>query len=217
MPTFSELQNETDSLIRKGLQGLVAVKRHEPGDTEITALVGPDGLLALPTGYTPVGLITKDDGVGWTRDVETSDVTSLGRTEPTRRDVTSDVSGLAFTMQESGKKAFELYEGLDLSAVTHDANGNVSWDKPDRPATIRYRVLVLFKDGDGADAIYFAKWLPRAEVTDRSEQGWNEENAVQYGVTLTAFVDEEFGTSMRSLWAGPTSTITAMGFPAATP
>src|SRR5690606_196954 len=112
---------------------------------------------------------------------------------------------------ESKRLAFELHEGIDLSAVTQDANGNVSWDQPDRPASAYYRVLALFKDGEGADAIYFAKWLPRAMVTDQGEQSWNEESELQYPLTLTAFVDDAVGTAVRSMWAGPTDRLTAMG------
>lgn len=215
MPTLSELQDRYKELIRKGLQGSVFIKPWEDEDDEIETLVDGDGLLELPDGYEDVGWITKDQGVNWTRDIETSDVTSLGSVEPTRRDIVSDVQGLQFTAQESKALTIGLHEGLDLSEVTHDANGNISFDKPDRPARIRYRVLVLFKDGDGDDAIYFAKWLPHAEVTDRGEQAWNEENEAQYAITLTAFLDDEVGTSVRTLWAGPTETVEQMGFDAA--
>lgn len=212
MPAFSELQNHMDTLIRKGLQGSVFAKPWVEGDAEIETLVDATGLLAIPTGYTDVGRITKDDGVGWTRDIESSDTTSLGAGQPTRRDITSDVTGLTFTMQESKRQVFELYEGIDLAGVTQDANGNVSWDKPDRPASLRYRVFVLFKDGEGVDAFYFAKWLPRAEVTDRGEQTWSEENELQYPVTMTAYLDSDAGTSIRSLWAGAPAALTSMGF-----
>jgi len=213
MPTFSDLRSADQSLIRKGLEGAVFVKRSEPSDTEIVALKDATGLLAVPPGYEDLGWITKDQGVSWTRDVETSDVTSLGAAEPTRRDIVSDVSGLQFTAQESKASVIGLYEGLDLSAAVQDADGNVSYDKPDRPASIYYRVLVLFKDGDGVDAVYFAKWLPRAQVTDRGEAAWNEDSELQYPFTLTSFVDATFGTSMRNMWAGPAATLTAMGFP----
>lgn len=214
MPSFSDLQNKQEDLVRKGLSGSVFCKRYEEGDDEIEALLDAEGLLALPPGYVDVGHITKDDGVGWTRDIESSDVTSLGRAEPVRRDITSDVSGLTFTMQESKKRVFELYDGVNLTDVVADANGNVSYDKPDRPANIRWRFFVLFKDGEGVDAVYFAKWLPKAEITDRGEQSWNEENELQYPVTVTAYNDSEFGTSARSLWGLPASKRAAMGFSA---
>ena len=217
MPGLSELQTRSAELIRKGLQGSVFAKRFDSEDPEIEALVDAEGLLAIPSGYEDLGWITQDQGATWTRDVETSDVNSLGSAEPTRRDITSDVTGLQVTAQESKAVNIGLHEGVDLSAVTHDTDGNVTFDKPDRPASIFYRVFVLFKDGDGADAVYFAKWLPRAQVTDMGEQQWNEENEVQYSLTFTAFVDQEVGTSARTLWAGPTATIEAMGFEAATP
>lgn len=216
MPTFDALQDHADSLIRKGLQGSIFVAPYSVSD-EIDTLKDGTGLLALPTGYTDVGRITKDQGASWTRSVETSEVTSLGAASPTRIDVVSETRGLSFTMQESKRQVFELHEGLDLSAVTHDANGNVSWDAPDRPADLYYRVLALFKDGEGADAVYFAKWLPRAKITDTGEQAWNESNEIQYPVTMTAFVDETVGTAVRTLWAGSTARLTAMGFTAATP
>lgn len=216
MPSFSDLQSLVDANIRKGLQGSVFVAPMSV-TAEITALKDASGLLALPAGYTDVGRLTKDQGATWTREVESGDVTSLGAASPTRRDITADVTGLQFTMQESKRQVFELHEGQDLSAVTYDANGNIRWDKPDRPASIYYRVLALFKDGEGTDAVYFAKWLPRAQVTDRGEQAWNEENELQYPATLTAFVDATFGTSARTLWAGSTTRMTEMGFTAAGP
>jgi hypothetical protein len=216
VPTFSELQDRAQTLIRKGLEGSVWVKRYNKDDPEITALGSGSGLVALPTGYTDLGWITKDQGLNWTRDIETSDVTSLGSAEPTRRDITADVSGLQVTAQETKAVTIGLYEGLDLSATTHTA-GNVVVDKPDRPASIYYRVLGMMKDGDGADAIYIAKWLPRAQVTDRGEQAWNEENEVQYSFTFSAFVDPDVGTSQRLLiWSPTVGLITDMGFNAAT-
>lgn len=214
MPTLDDLQTWIDSNIRKGLTGSLFVKRWDVADDEITALKDATGLLALPPGYVDVGRITKDQGASWTSEVETSDVTSLGSASPTRRDIISVTKGLSFTMQESKRQVFELHEGLDLSAVTPDANGNVSWDQPDRPATIDYRVLALFKDGEGADAVYFGKWLPRAQVSDQGEQSWNEESELQYPVTLTAFVDEVAGTAVRSMWAASSTRLASMGFTA---
>lgn len=219
MVTFGDLQTHFDELIRKGLEGSVFIKRFAAADPEIAALVDATGMLALPAGYADVGHITKADGVSWSRDVDSSDTESLGASSPTRRDVIKDITGLQFTMQESKKNVLELHEGIDLTAVVQTptgippaGSGNVKWDKPDRPATIYYRTFVLFKDGDGADALYFAKWLPRASVTDRGEQKWTETDELQYQVTLTAFVDSAVGTSVRSLWAGPTTTLTSMGF-----
>lgn len=216
MASFADMQEHATQLIRKGLTGSVFVAPYS-SDDEIDELLGADGtLLALPDGYTDVGVITKDQGVSWTRDVNFADVESLGYAEPTRRDIISDVVGLEFTMQETKALTLELHEGLSLADVAAEAAGtthsNITFDKPDRPAALYYRVLALFKDGEGADAFYFAKWLPRCSVTDRSEQSWNENDEIQYGVTMTAFNDPEVGTAVRTLFGVPTSAATLMGF-----
>ena len=215
MATFDEVKEHDQSNIRKVLEMAIFVKPFEDGDTEITSIHDGTGLV-IPTGYVGVGLTTKDDGATWSRAVETSDTTSHGYAEPSRRDVTSDVTGLAFVMQESKRTSMELYHGIDLSAVTPDASasgGGFFFDKPARPAQRHYRVLALGKDGDGPDAVYVARWLPNAQVTERSDQAWKEDEEVKYPATLTAYVDAAFGTSFRELWAGPGLDHAAMGFP----
>jgi hypothetical protein len=89
MPSFSDLATRVDENIRKGLDGIIAVAPMSVSD-EIVALKDATGLLALPAGYEQVGRITKEDGVTWTRDVTTSEVTSLGAASPTRIDITGD-------------------------------------------------------------------------------------------------------------------------------
>ena len=212
MATFDELRSFNDALIRKALSAAVFVAPQSVDD-EIDALKDATGLLALPTGYSDVGRITSD-GITFPREVETSDTTSLGASQPTRRDIVSDVSSISFVMQESKRATFELYDGIDLAAVTPDANGNISYDRPDRPAQTYHRLLAMFKDGEGADAVYGAVWMPRALVTDRGERVWNSETEIQYSVTLTAFVDPTVGTAVRTLWAGPAARLTEMGFTA---
>lgn len=215
--TLSELQQRSADLIRKGLEGSIFFAPYDE-DEEITELFDSETgkLAALPDGYFDVGWITKDQGAAWSREIDSADVESLGSAEPTRRDVVSDVSGLQFTAQEMKAKTLELYEGVRLDDVEAtsggDTHANISFDKPDRPATIYYRVLALFKDGEGADAFYFARWMPRVSITDRGEQSWNENDEVQFPITVTAFNDPQFGTAVRNLYAVPTAMVEKMGF-----
>lgn len=213
MATFTEVKGHAPSNIRKPLELSIFVKPYDDEDEEITQLWDGSGLV-VPTGYVSVGLVTKDDGATWSRDQETADVTSHGYAEPTRRDITSDVSGLAFTMQESKRQAMEIYHSLDLSEITTDSNGNFYFDKASRPAQRRYRVLALGKDGDGLDAIYMARWLTNAQVTENGQQAWTEGTEVQYPATFTAYFDELMGTSLREIWGGPGLDHEAMGFQA---
>lgn len=213
MATFDDIKDQFPELVRKGLQGAFFYKRWDEADDEISTLKDATGLIALPTGYESAGILTKADGMSWTRDSDSADTEGWGYGEPVRRDVTKDVSGLQFTAIETRRSTLEMHEGLDLSAVKQDALGNVVFDKPDRPASIYYRGFALIKDGDGADAFYAAKWLPKFGVTDRGEVKWSENDEINYPVTITAYVDSAVGTSCRNLYAGPASVLTKMGFP----
>jgi hypothetical protein len=153
MGTFTETKGHNPSNIRKILEMAIFAKPVEDDDTAITQIFTATGGLTVPAGYLPVGVVTKADGASWSRDQETSDVESFGYAEPTRRDIVKDVTGLAFTMQESKRNVMEMHHGLDLSGVTTDAEGNFFFDKASRPAQRKYRVLAIGKDGDGPDAI----------------------------------------------------------------
>lgn len=217
MATFTEAKGHKGSNIRKILEMAIFIKPVADADTAITKVWGGTTAgLVVPVGYVPVGMVTKDDGASWSRDQESSDVTSYGYAEPVRRDIVSDVTGLSFTMQESKKTTMELFHGLDLSAVTTDTalnGGSFYFDKASRPAQRKYRVLALGKDGDGPDAIYVARWLPNAQITENGEQAWSEGDEVKYPATFTAYTDSTFGTSFREIWGGPGLKHADMGFP----
>ena len=213
MATFNDIKGHNPKNIRKILEMAIFVKRYADADEEITSIWDGTGL-TLPAGYESVGLTTKSDGATWQRDQEVSDVTSHGYAEPTRRDILSDQTGLNFTAQEAKRTTLELDKGVDLSAVMPDANGNLVIDKPSRPQPLYWRVLAIGKDGDGPDAIYVVRWLPRAQVTENAEQNWSEESELTFPSTFSAYTDPEVGTSMREIWAGPGLDHAEMGFPA---
>lgn len=215
--TFNELKGHNKDNLRKALEMAIFVKPREDSDEEITKIWSPTEGLIIPTGYMSVGRTTKDDGATWSRDQENSEVTSHGYAEPGRTDIVGDVSGLAFTMQESKRTVMEIHHGLDLSNITTDADGNFYFDKASRPRTRPWSVLALGKDGDGPDAIYMARWLPDATVTENGEQAWTEGDEIKYPATFTARTDEAVGTSLREIWGGPGLDHVAMGFKAPTP
>lgn len=213
MATFNDIKGHNPKNIRKILEMAIFVKRYDDADTEINSIWDGTGL-TLPAGYESVGLTTKSDGATWQRDQEVSDVTSHGYAEPTRRDILSDQTGLNFTAQEAKRTTLELDKGVDLSSVKPDANGNLVIDKPSRPQPLYWRVLAIGKDGDGPDAIYVVRWLPRAQVTENAEQNWSEESELTFPSTFSAYTDPEVGTAMREIWAGPGLDHVEMGFPA---
>lgn len=211
---FEDALNHNTKLIRKALGGSVFAKRWVEGDAEITQIYKTSTGLIIPPGYTDVGVMTKDQAVEWERETDAADVESWGYGEPTRRDIVKDVTTMKWTMQESKRQVFELYNGVNLSAVAPDADGNVVMDKPRLPQAIRYRFFQLAKDGDGADAIYFMRALPNAQITEVGGQKWGENDEIVYPVTATGFFDEDWGTSAREIWGGPGLDAAAMGFTA---
>ena len=204
MPSWESLKNKQNELIRKALEGSVFAAPYT--SSVIATLTGADSaLLALPAGYEDVGNIGSD-GAQFGRDVETSDVTSWGAVEPTRRDITSDTTTLQVAMQETKRNVIGLYTGADMTAVTPDAtSGEVIVEKPDRPSVRYYRVLAIAVDLAEAGDIYVARFLPRASVTDFDEQAFqsSDDEPITYGVTFTGFMDSAAGYSERWHFGGP--------------
>ena len=215
MPDFDTIRDVQTSLIRKPLAGLIAVADLATAiPTALTAGATGD-LAALPTGFKQLGYVSKDDGITFSRDTDAADVESWGELEPTRTDMTRDVTSAGFTCQETRKSVLELYYNVDLSAVTADATSKeVTFNQASSPRTKYSRVIFLSKDGTGTDAIYIAKIMPRAMVSAYDDQNWNQDDPMAYPLTLTAKKDSALGYSVRHVFGGPgwASRLTAMGF-----
>ena len=212
--TFDSVRTPNVKNIRKALAGAVFVKRWVSGDAPITKVWTATGGLLIPTGYLDVGVLSKASAAKFARDTNTSDTESWGYTTPTRRDTTSDTTTCQFTMQESKRTSMELHGGVDLSAVVPDTDGNIVIDKPGRPQMLDWRVFVLCKDGDGADAIYWLDWLPYAQVTGMEDIENSESAERAYTVTMTGYEDPAVRTAHRQVWGGPGIDTAAMGFTA---
>lgn len=203
MPAWDELKSHQNHLIRKSLEGSVfaAPITADP----ITALTDETSeLLALPDGYVDLGFMS-DDGAQFASEVESSDVTSWGAVEPTRRDITQDVTTLTGFFQETNRMTIALYTNVDAASMTPDAtSGELVVDKPDRPASRHYRILTIGVDLSDAGEIYVARFLPRASVTDKDDQAFQSgDDPLGWPVTMTAYKDAALGTSERYYFGGP--------------
>lgn len=203
--TYDALQTKKNQLIRKFRNGSVFGALHSADP--ITTLTDPTdgGLVALPTGYKDWGWFT-DDGLQYSRDIETSDTTSAGSNEPTRTDIDSDTTSLQVVFQETRLETVGLYLGMDLSDVTAatGAGAELKIDKPETPPELYYRVLGLSVDFYEGGEIYIGRYLPRAKVTDFGDQQHTRgDDAIGYDVTFQGFVDSTEGTSERWFFAGP--------------
>lgn len=216
--TFDALKAHNDQLVRKMLELAIFVAPFPTGTVLSTVSDTTGANLVVPTEYVSVGMTNKDQGAVWTPKLTLQEVGAYGYGQPVRRDTTQRAEDLKFSMLESKRKAFEVYEGIDLSAVATPPGAvkmEIQYDRPDLPPLKYWRVLAVGKDGYGTSAIYHVEFLPKAILTAVDPTNWQDGTATDYGVTLSADFDAAVGTSQRTFWCGPgftSSLITAMGF-----
>lgn len=217
MATFADLQTVQTELIRKAKSGSAFLAPIAANGIDET-FVGPGGVLAtLPVDYEDLGWLS-NDGMGFSRDVSTSDVTSFGSVSPTRSDVVSDTSTVTVTCQETKLLTIGLATGIDTTAIkTPTANGAVMVRKPSAPTSRFYRLFCISKDDGDAGDIYIARFFPRAKVTSFSEQAFGGgDDPISWGVTMTGYADSDLGFTEAWLFGGPgwNALVADMGFDA---
>lgn len=201
---FEQLREAKGKLIRKALSGLIMVADMETAVPEKIMADAEGNLIDFKAaGFKPVGWLTKGDGINFSRETETSEVESFGAQEPTRIDITKDTNSAAFTCQETNRQVLEMFYGKDLSDMTMDENGEFSFTPDASPETIYRRVIYIAKDGNGENAKFIAKIMPKAMVSETGEQSWSSENELSYGLTLRASVDDELQYAVKHAFGGP--------------
>ena len=214
MADITALQDRQQQLIRKALNGSAWLGRNTV-EAPLSLTDATSQPLPLPTGMRDSGFVTKDDGLTFSRDIDTSDTMSWGMFEPTRRDITQDIDTVKWTMQQTHRTSLELYFGLDLSTLLADAeSGEIAFNRISTPNTIYRRFMAITQDGEGADAVYLGRFHPRLAITGAEDQTWADGQEIQYGVTGTAYVDPILGYSTRLFFGGPgwKNMLTATGF-----
>ena len=203
MATFASLQNIKNELIRKASGGSFFLAPTTA--TTITTLTSTDSsLTALPTGWRDGGLMT-DEGMGWNRATDLSEITSFGQSSPTRTDVSSDTETVTVNFQETNKLTIALFTGATLASLVPDAtSGELSIAKPLTPPQRSWRALGLAQDSYNGQDIYIAKYFPNATVTDFSDQAFSKgDEAIAWGVTLRAQLDSTLGYAVKWYFGGP--------------
>ena len=160
MATWADVVQKQNELIRKALDAEVWLA---PSSIAVPdAITDVDGVSPLlPTGFLPLGHHS-DDGLRWGRELETSDITSHGSVEPSRSDIRRVNRTVAVTAQETNRLAIEASLGVDLSALTPGTGGTVTFEEPDRPRAVYYRLLGIgVDDGDAGRDLHRAALHPR--------------------------------------------------------
>ena len=202
-PTFAELMASTDKrgLVRKANKARAFLA--PVTETLPEALTDTTGaIIALPTGYLPVGIVTPD-GYTFGNDVEKDDIDALGYASPIRSDITRVARSISFTAMETGRKhMLELQYGTDLSAVTQAASGEVVFEEPDLPVGAEYRLLVIASDGPAGANWLIGRGYPRVKLASVGETSYTQEGALQQEFTLDVFTDDDLGFPVRHYIGG---------------
>ncbi|HEX5272298.1 MAG TPA: hypothetical protein VFW33_17495 [Gemmataceae bacterium] len=205
---FADIAVKQDQLIRKALDGSVfkaAMTVALPTSITIDGAVTGTPTLAVldPDDWGDLGLMS-DDGAKFSSDTSSSDIMSWGRVEPSRRDITKDVTGLHIVMQETKLDTVSSYLGIDPATVTPDVTtGEVHFTKPTRPSPQYYRLITLGVDQNSHGEIYCACIMPRASVTGKGDlQMDSGGDGVFWDTTWTAYTDSDAGFAVQFRFGG---------------
>lgn len=202
MASFDTVAAYKDDLVRKVLAGAV-LDAPQSATLPTSLTTGASSELTTMTGFTSLGRIS-DAGLSASSDTESSGVPGWGALEDVRTDIIRRTSTFAFTCLETNKTVLSLYNNQDLTSVTADATtGEVSFNQVTKPDTRYRRMILLGIDGEGANAIYIARFLPRATISEVAEQTWSTEDALSYQMTVTAKIDSTLGYAVKHLYGGP--------------
>lgn len=201
---IADVADFKEQLIRKAQVGVLLVADY--ATAALTTISGTGGALTIPNGYESLGKLSTD-GSEKNNEREISDIFGWGDiTGPSRRDVDRETSTLNITAIETRRRVLELTEGVDLSSVEPNANGEITWDKPLEPVLRDYRALLLVKDINKQNGLelYYGIHYPRATFSvNGGQQLQPGENPLSYPMTVTAQPDAAAGTAVSTFWAGP--------------
>lgn len=228
--SYDSLKKKQTELIRKALDGSAFIA--EASAAAPTSLTTPEsgtgattviGLNPLPAGYTDLGYLT-EDGVGFTRDVSTADVSSWGSVTPTRTDITADTTTISVTAQETNIYSIGLATGKTFTNLKTTGGAvntaEVSISKPARPSQQFYRLFTVAVDNGTAEGdIFIARFFPKVKVTAFGDLSFGGgDSPIEWPVTLQAYEDSALGYSERWFFGGPgwKALMVKMGFNAVT-
>ncbi|MFD4357891.1 hypothetical protein ACFWPX_35485 [Nocardia sp. NPDC058518] len=160
-------------------------------------------LQTLPTAYKSVGLIDKKTGIAFARGITASPIESYGELQPSRNDITSDISTIEFEPQQTNALTLALTTNANLDQARANAqSGEVFFAQPTAEQITYYSAIVIAKDGNDAAPVYVFKVMPKVAVSKYGGEQWTSANLMSQKVTLTAFKDDTAGYAVAHGFGG---------------
>lgn len=202
------VQKLNRNLIRKGKKVAVLVA---PMTVALPTALTTGGATSVPitlaelTGYKPVGLLRKDDGVAFSRERDTSEVMAVGFNDSVRTDVTSDVFTAKIVALETNKTTIEKVLNVDLSGVTPDADtGEISFPQPSDIGLAQSRWLFIGQDGIGADRYWWGRGFAAGVVKEVDDQVMGTpDDTWTWPMTISSETDTTLGYGVYHFFGGP--------------
>lgn len=152
--------------------------------------------IKLPDTFKVLGYITTD-GVSLARSIESSDTTMVQDLEPVRTDMTGRNRTLHVTFGEMNAWVKALAHGLPVREWPTDRDGDFDYSDGEIADFPYYRLIALYQDGVGDDAVYAADIGYRVKVTDQGDVTKNRTDSEGEDTTFTFFKDPTVGKSYR--------------------
>lgn len=202
MPTWNDAVTalKDRNLIRKSLDAIVLVGDN---DTALpSTLVDTDLELVIPTGFNSLGWHT-EDGLSWGREVENSELSAHGSTDPVRTDPRRVNHTLEMTAMESNIHTLGASMGLKIDPAGGTA-GEVVITEPTTPRALEFPTLAISVDDTEFGELYWGKLFATSKVTATSPGAWTDGDSAQsHGLTIQAYRHATAGFAVRHFIGGP--------------
>jgi hypothetical protein len=185
---------------------VVVAKMTVPMPLKITTggITGTPVTLAELTGFEPIGLLRKDDGVTNSRERERTDVNAIGFAQPVRSDFDTDTFSFTMVPLETRRQTIELHLGVDLSEYALDPNtGELSFPQPSDGILRHNRYLQLAQDGVGTDRVWWGRGFSAGVVAETDDQSVGGEDPWTWPMTISSETDTDLGWGVYHYFGGP--------------
>lgn len=162
-----------------------------------------DGSLDVPVAYRSLGHFEKKAGVGIGNEFDSKDIEAYGEPEPIRVIKNKRTTTFEVSLFENSLDVLGIVWTEDFSNITPSEFGGVVLPAPKQPKNIYYRCILLGLD-DRNDREVWVYWLlPRVQLEKVDNQTLNDDNVIEYKVTMKASKDPVLGYSVAQGFAGP--------------
>lgn len=160
-------------------------------------------LQPLPAGYQSVGVIDKKSGITFARAITDAPIQSYGYLQPTRDDITDDITTIEFEPQQTNAMTLSLTTSAAINSITaNSSSGEVIFAQPLDEEITYYSMIVIGKDGSDSKPVYIYKIMPKVAITKYGGETWTPTTLKSQKLTATAFPDSTLGYAVAHGFGG---------------